>query len=259
MYDPTTGQSSDATTSILIDLPTPLTAPTFSVGTATYTSAQTETITIPVADTDVSDCVYYTTDSTTPATSSTEYTTALTVGASETVEAIVYDPTTGQSSDATTAIFTINLPTPLTAPTFSVGTGTYTSAQTETITIPVADTDVSDCVYYTTDSTTPATSSTEYTTALTVGASETVEAIVYDPTTGQSSDATTAIFTINLPTPLTAPTFSVGTGTYTSARPRPLPFLWLILTLVTAFTTPLTAPRQQPAAPNTPLPSPGCF
>ena len=105
----------------------------------------------------------------------------------------------GSVERCVTAIFTINLPTPLTAPTFSVGTGTYTSAQTETITIPGADTDVSDCVYYTTDSTTPATSSTEYTTALTVGASETVEAIVYDPTTGQSSDATTAIFTINLP------------------------------------------------------------
>ena len=58
-------------------------------------------------------------------------------------------------------------------PTFSVSGGTYTSPQTVTITDAVAGA----TIYYTTNGTTPTTSSTVYSSPITVSTSETIEAI----------------------------------------------------------------------------------
>lgn len=86
------------------------------------------------------------------------------------------------------------------APTFSPAAGAYTSAQSVTI----SDSTQNASIYYTTDGSTPTTSSTKYTAAIAVGSSETITAIAV--ATGYSnSDVVTAAYTINLP-----PSFTVS-------------------------------------------------
>jgi hypothetical protein len=58
-------------------------------------------------------------------------------------------------------------------PTFSPAAGTYTAAQSVTI----SDTKPGATIYYTTNGTTPTTSSTVYSGPITVSASETLEAM----------------------------------------------------------------------------------
>jgi hypothetical protein len=78
------------------------------------------------------------------------------------------------------------------APTFSPVAGTYTSAQTVTI----ADTTTGATIHYTTNGTTPTTSSSVYSGAITVSATETLEAIA--TASGHSTSAVaSAAYTIN--------------------------------------------------------------
>ena len=67
----------------------------------------------------------------------------------------------------------VNAIPPASAPTFSLAAGTYTSAQTVTI----SDTTPGATIYYTTDGTTPTTSSSVYSGPITVSSTETLEAV----------------------------------------------------------------------------------
>jgi hypothetical protein len=80
-------------------------------------------------------------------------------------------------------------------PTFSPAAGTYTSAQT----VYLSDTTSGASIYYTTDGSTPTTSSTLYTSAgIPVSASETITAIA--TASGYSASAvTSAAYTISIP------------------------------------------------------------
>ena len=87
-------------------------------------------------------------------------------------------------------------PPPAATPTFSPAAGTYTSAQMVTI----SDTTPGATIYFTTDGTTPTTTSTKFTAPIPVNTTETIKAIA--TATGFSSSAVaTATYTINLPTP----------------------------------------------------------
>jgi hypothetical protein len=77
-------------------------------------------------------------------------------------------------------------------PTFSPAAGTYTAAQTVTI----SDATAGSTIYYTTDGTTPTTSSKKYTGAVTVSATETLKAIATASSSTNSAIATAA-YTIN--------------------------------------------------------------
>jgi trimeric autotransporter adhesin len=161
--------------------------PAFSPAAGTYTSAQTVTI----SDTTSGAKIYYTTNGTTPTTSSTLYSGPITVGASETIEAIA--AASGYTTSAVaTAAYTINIAmTPAATPTFSPAAGTYSSAQTVTI----SDATSGAAIHYTTNGTTPTTSSALYSGPITVSASETIEAIAV--ATGYSTSAVgTAAYTI---------------------------------------------------------------
>ena len=77
-------------------------------------------------------------------------------------------------------------------PTFSPVAGTYTSAQSVTI----SDATANATIYYTTNGTAPTTSSTKYTGPITVSSTETLEAIAV--ATGNTNSAVaSAAYTIN--------------------------------------------------------------
>jgi hypothetical protein len=163
--------------------------PAFSPPPGTYTSPQTVTI----SDATAGATIYYTTNGTTPTTSSTQYTDAITVSSTETIEAIA--TASGYSTSAVaTATYTITGTTlpPAATPSFSVPSGTYTSAQTVTI----SDATAGATIYYTMNGTTPTTSSTQYAGAIVVSYTETIEAIA--TASGYStSAAATATYTIS--------------------------------------------------------------
>ncbi|WP_263337675.1 chitobiase/beta-hexosaminidase C-terminal domain-containing protein [Acidicapsa dinghuensis] len=198
------GYTNSAVASAAYTITPTLPTPTFSPAAGTYTAAQTVTI----SDATSGTTIYYTTNGTTPTTSSSVYSAAITVSASETLEAIAVKSGYTNSAVATAA-YTIN--TTLPTPTFSVAAGTYTSAQSVTI----SDATSGITIYYTTNGTTPTTSSTVYSAPITVSASETLEAIAVKSGYTNSVVASAA-YTIN--TTLPTPTFSVAAGTYTSAQ-----------------------------------------
>jgi N-acetylneuraminic acid mutarotase len=170
-------------------------APSFSVPAGSYASVQTVTI----SDTTSGAFIYYTTDGSTPTTNSTMYTSPITVSSSETLQAIaVASGDTG--SPVTSAVYTINL-SAAAEPAFSLASGTYTGSQSVTL----SDTTTGATIYYTTNGTAPTANSTIYSGAITVSASETIEAIAVASGYANSAVAS-ATYTINLP----APTFIFG-------------------------------------------------
>jgi len=167
---------------------TTVATPTFSPAAGTYTSAQTVTI----SDTTASSTIYYTTDGTTPTTASTVYSTPIAVAASQTLQAFAIAAGDNNSSVGE-AIYTINLPT-VTTPSFSPVAGTYTSTQSVTI----SDSTTGATIYYTTDGTTPTTGSSVYSSAITVSATETINAIAV--LAGETTSAVaSASYTITSP------------------------------------------------------------
>jgi hypothetical protein len=92
------------------------------------------------------------------------------------------------------------------APTFSPAAGTYASAQSVTI----ADSATRAVIYYTTNGSTPTTSSTKYTAPVRVSSSETLTAIAVAANYGQSP-AASAAYTIGVPqVKLSATTVNFG-------------------------------------------------
>ena len=176
-------------------------APTFSPPAGTYTSAQS----VAVSSATTGASIFYTTDGSTPTTSSTSYTGPVPVGTSMTIKAIA--TAAGHSTSAVgTADYIIQLPAA--TPTFSPGPATYTSAQS--VTISSATTGAS--IFYTTDGSTPTTSSTPYTGPVSVGTSMTINAIA--TAAGRSTSAVgTAAYVITLPA-AAAPTFTPPPGDY---------------------------------------------
>jgi glucosylceramidase len=188
--------------------PPPQTAatPSFSPAGGTFTSAQTVTI----SDSTSGATIYYTLDGSTPTTSSSQYSTPLTISSTTTVSAIA--AASGDTNSAVgTATYTISLPT-LPAPQFSPAGGTFTSTQSVTISESTAGA----TIYYTLDGSTPTTSSTKYTTPLSISSTTTVNAIAAESGYTNSSVGTQT-YTINLPA-APAPQFSPAPGTYATTQ-----------------------------------------
>jgi hypothetical protein len=158
--------------------------PTFTPTPGSYTTSQTVTL----SDTTSGATIYYTTNGSTPTTSSTQYTTGIPVTSSMTINAIAVAKGNLNSSVAT-GVFTIGAQA--TPPVISPGGGSYTSSQSVTIT----DSSPTPTIYYTTNGTTPTHSSAVYSGAIAVNNTTTITAIASSPGMTDSS-AVSATYTI---------------------------------------------------------------
>ena len=178
-------------------------APTFSPAEGTYNTAQSVTL---ACATDGA-TIYYTTDGTEPTSSSNEYTGAITVDHTMTIQAIAM--VGSESSTPASATYTLKA----LAPTFSLAEDTYTSVQS--VTLACATT--GSTIYYTTDGSDPTSSSNEYTGAITVDHTMTIKAIAVK-TGWEDSDVASATYTINLPPAVEAPVFSPNGGSFSAPQ-----------------------------------------
>jgi sugar lactone lactonase YvrE len=162
-----------------------------------YGSMQTVTL----SDSTPGTQIFFTLDGSTPNPgTSSLYTGPLSLIGKVTVTAIAIAPGYSTSASASES-YTFPAPaatTPAYAPIITPVGGNYFAAQTVTMT----DATPGAMIYYTTDGSTPTTSSTQYSAAITVSATETVNAIA--AASGYTNSAvTTAVFSITSPTTTT--------------------------------------------------------
>jgi hypothetical protein len=155
--------------------------PVFSLAAGPYVGTQTVTL----SDATKGATVYYTTNGVVPTTASAKYSAAITVAASETIQAIAV--ATGYINSAV-AEATYSISAPL--PTFSPAAGTFSKAQTVTLSEGASGA----VIYYTTNGATPTTASTKYTAPINVAGTETIRVIVVVP--GCMNGTASAVYTI---------------------------------------------------------------
>ncbi len=208
--------------------------PTFTPAAGSYSSTQSVTI----ADATAGAVIYYTTNGTTPTTSSTVYSGPISVAATETINAIAVASGYANSSVGSAA-YTITASTATATPVLSLASGTYNVSPVVTIT----DATSGAKIYYTVNGTTPTTSSTLYSTPITVASSETIEAIAIAPSFTQSGVASAA-YSLVAATPVISP----AGGTFTAPVSATITSASTGATIyyTTNGTTPTTAHRSTP-------------
>jgi hypothetical protein len=182
--------------------------PVFSPAAGTYTAP----VSVSISDATSGTTIYYTTNGSTPTTSSTKYSGAIAVSATETLKAIaVVSGDTG--SAVASAAYTIQKTAA--TPVFSQATGTYTAP----VSVSISDATSGAAIYYTTNGSTPTTSSTKYSGAIAVSATETLKAIAV--VSGDTNSAVaSAAYTISIPVavPAATPAITPGSGTYSQSQ-----------------------------------------
>src|SRR5579859_5349176 len=198
----------NATVTLVVNPPPQVAAPIFNPGGGSYSAAQS--VTISTATSGAS--IRYTTDGSTPSeTAGTLYSGPVSIGSTATLKAIAYESGMTDSS-VSSATYTINLPQ-VAAPTFNPVGGSYSAAQSVTISTTTSGASIR----YTTDGSTPSeTAGTLYSGPVAISSTTTLKAIAYESGMSDSS-VSSATYTINLPQ-VAAPTFSPGGGSYTSAQ-----------------------------------------
>ncbi len=164
------GSVTGTAATLTVTIPPPPATPAFSPAAGTYTNVQL--VTISSASVSPATAIYYTTDGSTPTTASTLYTGPISLSAITTLSAIGVN--TGGSSPVTSGIYTIES---VAVPAFSPAAGTYTGAQTVTMTSATSGA----TIRYTTDGSIPSeTSGTVYTGPFIVNDTTLLRAIAYE-------------------------------------------------------------------------------
>src|SRR5882762_1408427 len=197
------GMTNSAVASATYTVQQQVATPTFSPGGGTYPGS----VTVTISDATNGATIYYTTDGSTPTTSSAVYSSALTFTQTTTLKAMA--ATSGMTNSAVaSAAYAVQQP--VVTPTFSPGGGTYTGL----VTVTISDATSGATIYYTTDGSTPTTSSAVYTTPLTFTRTTTLKAMA--AATGMTNSAvSSATYTIRFT--LTASKTNLGSGTVTSS------------------------------------------
>jgi hypothetical protein len=185
----------------------PTATPTFNPAGGNYTTAQS----IVVSDSSAGAVIYYTTDGTSPTTSSAVYTGAIPVSnGTTTVRAIAVAPSTPQSAvgQATYVISSVTA-----APVFSPAAGTYSSATN----VSISDSTSGAVIYYTTNGTTPTTGSTVYSNPIVVGTGTTTLKALAVAAGASPSAVSSASYSVSAPV-TAAPIFSPAPGSYATAQ-----------------------------------------
>src|SRR5438093_751257 len=181
------GYTTSAVASGTYTIQVPAATPTLSPSGGTFTSSVSVTLT----DSTPGATIYYTTNGSTPTTSSTPYTGPITVTTTQTIKAIAV--ASGYTTSAV-ASGTYTIQGPAATPALSPGGEGYTSSVSVTLT----DSTPGATIYYTTDGSTPTAPSTPYTGPITVTTTQTIKAIAV--ASGYTTSAVaSATYTIQVP------------------------------------------------------------
>src|SRR2546422_6485052 len=179
--------------------------PTFSPAGGTYTGS----VTVSISDATSGAAIHYTTDGSTPTTSSPVYGGALTFTQTTTLNAMA--AASGMTDSAVaSATYTIQQQQQVATPAFSPGGGTYTGS----VTVSISDATSGATIHYTTDGSTPTTSSAVYGGALTFTQTTTLKAMA---AASGMTDSAVASATYTIQQRVATPAFSPGGGTYTGS------------------------------------------
>ncbi|MDD3888022.1 MAG: chitobiase/beta-hexosaminidase C-terminal domain-containing protein [Patescibacteria group bacterium] len=197
-YDANTGWAvgdSGVVLSYVGDSQAPTTTASPSGGT--YDSAQSVTLTP-----DETATTYYTIDGSTPTEASTVYSAPITISQTTTLKFFSKD-TAGNSETPKIESYIIVTDSEAPVTTASPASGTYFQAQTVTLTATDTDSGVA-ATYYTTDGTDPTTSSTQYSSPITISETTTLKFFSVD-NAGNIEAVKTEIYNITTPTPIPTP------------------------------------------------------
>ena len=161
--------------------------PTILTNAGTYTNSVRVTIT----STTSGATIRYTTNGSTPTSSSTAYSSGVTLTSSKTIKAAVFKSGVTTSNVASRS-YTIKAA----APTFNKGAGTYT----DRVAVSLSTSTPGGIIRYTTNGKTPSSSSSRYTGAITLTRSKTIKARTYKSGVSTSSTASRK-FSIKAKTP----------------------------------------------------------
>ena len=158
-----------------ISAPPPAAMPTFSLAPGAYAGTQQVTL----SDATSGASIYYTTNGTTPTTSSSRFVqgTPLSISATTTIEAMAVE--SGYTNSAVASgTYTISALPNAATPTFTPAQGLYTGTQQVTL----SDATSGAIIYYTTNGSTPTTSSSQFVpgSPLSISATTTIKAIAVE-------------------------------------------------------------------------------
>lgn len=179
-YTVTYTKGNSITSTVTANFAEKVKTPTFGVSGGTYNATQSVTLS---CATDGA-TIYYTTDGSTPTTSSSVYSSAISVTTTNTTIKAIAAKSSMANSDVASATYVLKCATPEISPV----TGSYTGAQNVTITCATDGASI----YYTNNGGTPSSSSTSY-SAFSLDATKTIKAIAIKSGWTDSEIATSTI------------------------------------------------------------------